>query len=459
MNLNKHTDKLVAGLVILAMIMATGCALLNKTPEIDSLTVSSTSIAPGGSCTLNCAATDPDDDDLSYTWSAGGGTIAGTGSSVTWVAPNTQGSYTISVAVTDGLGEPVSESISINVVNTPPQIVILTPSEMNVAPDDTCEISCTAVDADGDRLTYSWTASDGTITGTGSTVSWEAPGDEGNYTISVAVSDGRGGTDSDSCVVEVEIVFGYISVDSSPTGAVVYLDGEDTGNITPYVLANVEPGDHTVKLVMYHYEYREQAVNVKADETTYVNWSLTYAPEQTLTMQPGPSEGKDAYVNDATADTNSGNDVDLIAGSKTIGICRSYFQFDLNSLPDDAVILNAWLGVYYYYRITPVSTSIGAYLVTDEWSETNITWNNQPSFSKPSEYSNLVDASPTYSFLYWYIDDIARGWWDGSIPNYGVMLRAVSESSYDSWKIFYSSDWTDTNQRPKLVIHYYDPTP
>jgi len=82
--------------------------------------------------------------------------------------------------------------------NQAPAITGLSASPASVAPGDSSTITCVATDPDGDTLTYDWSASDGTISGTGSIVNWVAPGWEGTFIISVTVDDGRGGTDSDS---------------------------------------------------------------------------------------------------------------------------------------------------------------------------------------------------------------------------------------------------------------------
>lgn len=64
-------------------------------------------------------------------------------------------------------------------------------------------IVCEASDADGDTLTYKWSADGGTIQGEGDNITWVAPDVTGNYNIKVTVTDGKGGTATNSATVTV----------------------------------------------------------------------------------------------------------------------------------------------------------------------------------------------------------------------------------------------------------------
>ncbi len=43
---------------------------------------------------------------------------------------------------------------------------------------------------------------------------------------------------------------GRIQVNSTPTGAEIWLDSANTGKTTNYLLTSVSPGEHTVKLTL-----------------------------------------------------------------------------------------------------------------------------------------------------------------------------------------------------------------
>jgi hypothetical protein len=184
----------------------------NQPPVIESLTVDKKEIPTSTEAQLVAKANDADGDSLTYQWSADGGTISGEGSTVTWTAPAISDNYTIKLTVSDGKGGIATESTTIAAIykpNNPPVVTGLTidgapPLNENTARQwVTKTIHCKAEDPDGDQLSYLWRATGGKITGEGSTVGWTSPGVNGDYTVTVVVSDGRGGNAEGSLTFKV----------------------------------------------------------------------------------------------------------------------------------------------------------------------------------------------------------------------------------------------------------------
>ncbi len=73
---------------------------------------------------------------------------------------------------------------------------------------------------------------------------------------------------------------GSIQVNSNPTGAQVFLDGNDTGKTTNTTLTDVSPGTHAVKLVKEGYLDYEENVSVTAGQTASVDATLTEIEEE-----------------------------------------------------------------------------------------------------------------------------------------------------------------------------------
>jgi len=316
----------------------------------------------------------------------------------------------------------------------------------------------------GDSATLSWSVTDATSVtidhGVGTVASATgtysvSPAATTVYTLTATNATGSVTAMTTVTVNPAAVTYGAININSSPAGAKVYLDGIDTGSITPIVLPNIAAGTHAIKLEMYHYKNKEETnVSVTAGATTYLNWSLTYAYTENITLQPG-SEGKDADVQESIPNNNNGNYPELWVGY-TVAKWRAYLEFDLspNPLPAGAVVTNATLYLYQFYGSG--SVSVGVYQVTDNWGESFITWNNQPiSSSYARDYYTISASSGTWR--YWYVDDLVKGWLDGSISNYGILLKPTNESSNTTYAKFYSSDTGDSTKHPKLVIYYYIP--
>ena len=67
-------------------------------------------------------------------------------------------------------------------------------------------ITCQAYDPDGDTMSWSWEANEGTITGAVMQVQWLIPAKPGRYVITVTINDGRGGESSASATADLKSV-------------------------------------------------------------------------------------------------------------------------------------------------------------------------------------------------------------------------------------------------------------
>ena len=76
----------------------------NQLPVISSLIPAQIQVHPSSIIEIQCVASDPDGDKISYEWSSTGGKFSGTGPTVSWIAPEDYGNYSIKVTVKDGKG-------------------------------------------------------------------------------------------------------------------------------------------------------------------------------------------------------------------------------------------------------------------------------------------------------------------------------------------------------------------
>ena len=98
----------------------------NSPPVIELVTVNPREISPGGLSCIDVRALDTDHDLLQYHYEATGGVVSGQGSSVDWIAPETEGLYSIEILVSDGKGGTASAVATINVLRakTPPVAIL-----------------------------------------------------------------------------------------------------------------------------------------------------------------------------------------------------------------------------------------------------------------------------------------------------------------------------------------------
>ena len=179
-------------------------------PPVAACSASPTSVFAGSSDTVavHVNASDPDNDPLTYSYTATGGAVDGSGPDARWNPGSaTPGNYTVTAQVNDGKGGTASCATDIKVEERPnrPPTASLSVERSPILPGEHTGITCTGTDPDGDPLTYSYTASGGQVTGTGANVSFDATGlQPGSYTVKCTVSDGRGGTADASGTVEVK---------------------------------------------------------------------------------------------------------------------------------------------------------------------------------------------------------------------------------------------------------------
>lgn len=160
----------------------------------------------GAELSFTATATDPSAADaeagLLYEWDFGDGSpkVAGPDLSQTTHTYADQGSYTVTVQVTDQDGGTAQASAVVQVANVAPTVSL--PGDLDLRLGESFTLTATATDPGvNDTLTYTWTFGDGQ-TGTGPTVSHVYP-NAGEYTITVTVTDGDGGTASDTVVAKV----------------------------------------------------------------------------------------------------------------------------------------------------------------------------------------------------------------------------------------------------------------
>jgi len=122
---------MAAAIMLLVPSCKTPPPILNTPPIIENLNVTAKhrylveylggyKILQEKSCEINCTASDPEGDKLTYRWSADGGSISGGGPIITWTAPLGAGKVTLNVTVSNSGGGAATKSITFKVETCAP---------------------------------------------------------------------------------------------------------------------------------------------------------------------------------------------------------------------------------------------------------------------------------------------------------------------------------------------------
>ncbi|MBN2379034.1 PEGA domain-containing protein [candidate division WOR-3 bacterium] len=118
--------------------------------------------------------------------------------------------------------------------------------------------------------------------------------------------------------------YGSLSVISDPTGASIWIDDVNTGELTPDTLDSLPIGSHSLKLTRTDYVDYETDVDIEKDKTTAVNQTLTLK-QGTLTVNSTPTGASIELDGTSTGQqTNAVLDVDY--GTHTVKLTRAGYK-------------------------------------------------------------------------------------------------------------------------------------
>jgi outer membrane protein OmpA-like peptidoglycan-associated protein len=186
--------------------------MINQSPTAacsvnpNSLTLGQNTVAM-----LTVNSSDPDGDTLSYTYSATGGMITGTGTTARWdLAGQNPGSYNGTAQVSDGHGGMTScmAAVTLNPQPPPPNrppTVSLRVDRPSVVAGERDGLTATCTDPDGDPVTLTWSSNGGQIVGSGGSVQLDTTGLAPNtYTVTVRCQDNHGAAADAAASVQVQ---------------------------------------------------------------------------------------------------------------------------------------------------------------------------------------------------------------------------------------------------------------
>jgi len=152
--------------------------------------------------------------------------------------------------------------------------------------------------------------------------------------------------------------------------------------------------------------------------------------------------------------------------------CRDLMWFDLSEYKTTDAVSKATLSLYWYYPTgaTRTSDTVVEVYRPVEWDPKYVTWNNRASGTSWStaggnwyDKNGVAQGSTPYASLtfpaktvpgnkYYEFDvtQLVQEYVSGKNKNTGFFLKAKTESG--NYIAFYSSDWSNAAQRPKLTV-------
>ena len=167
---------------------------------------------------------------------------------------------------------------------------------------------------------------------------------------------------------------------------------------------------------------------------------------QVYTTQIEPTD--DSYVYENSPDSNYGSKYYMWVGYYNNGYEYGYLKFNLSSVPWYANITSAKVCLYSIKEYNSPSISVHP-VVNDDWSESDITWNNKPSYEAPLD-SVVIDGTGKY--YCWDVTSFVKQQFSGD----KVVSLALVPEVQDSAE-FYTKDAYSSNPHPYLNVTYTAP--
>jgi hypothetical protein len=274
----------------------------NQSPVISSVTPNPSTVNPNGTSTVTCSASDPDVNDvLAYSWEATGGTFPITRflPTVTWIAPSTSGTYTVTCTVSDGKGGTASKGVNITVTESTTPLSITTTS----LPSGTVGVSYGAnLSATGGKTPYTWSITNGNLPlglslSTGGLISG-TPTTAGTYNFTIQVKDSSSPQQTAPKSLSITITSGGYSISGRVTlNGSGFSEVTMTGTgLTPtttdsngnYAFGGAQNGSYTITPSKSGYTFTPSSRSITVNNANYTvpDFTATQTTEGILSVSP-----------------------------------------------------------------------------------------------------------------------------------------------------------------------------
>ena len=219
---------------------------------------------------------------------------------------------------------------------------------------------------------------------------------------------------------------------------------------------------------MYDADYNvSYNVAVTVEQTGSV-CRITYAPDRewlnaagrvypvvldpTVTSSEYYANIVDTYVTQADSNNHSGEG-NLVVGIKSGKINRAYLKINnLPNLPDEVLLMSANLTIKHGANTTS-GRSMSLYDVSNSWSVTTITYNNQPALNSFIDSCGFNTTNVSFDFNKSKINSLYNREANGT--NYGFQIRYTSESTTNpDYNMLRSMEYPTASEQPAFTVTY-----
>ena len=198
--------------------------------------------------------------------------------------------------------------------------------------------------------------------------------------------------------------------------------------------------------------------------TAAIAVAFTTNAQTILTLQPGPEEGKDAKIWSVENNVNFGDYTEVRIMAWTwdgdSGIERSFMEFDLSEIPQNAEICYAYLSLF---ANSTTSSQTNSSLsgpntclirrVISPWEEDLVTWDSAPATTTVNQVTIPESEEEHEDVLDIDVTELVKDIVDDPANSFGFEFRLEVEDQYRR-RVFAMSDFEDPTHYPKLEICY-----
>ena len=216
-----------------------------------------------------------------------------------------------------------------------------------------------------------------------------------------------------------------------------------TNSLGYYEYPNLQQTSYLITVTKDGYRQFSQEKDLTTPD---VEFNVNLKKLATVTLWPNA----DASVYGRHPDTNSGNTTRLDLFNDGFVRERFYIRFSLDGIEETAEPSSALLRLYHREEEgDEASRTLLAGRVLSSWSESNVTWNNDPATTDPSSVQGVYEQR-------WYEAEVGSyfsDWLIHGAANEGLLVDTPEQHGAGRF-IFASREYWEEDKWPHVVLHY-----